>query len=167
MRLQRVGRLTRGAIVSVVLVGLGACGFQLRGTVELPPQLARTYISTDDRQSLFFRKLRRSLMNNGSEVVESPVDATAVLYIQDDDTGQRVLSVSARNVPREYEVFYRIQFSVEAGAETLIPVQDQTLVRDYTYDETQVLAKAREEEQLREAIADDLVRVVLFQLAAL
>ena len=160
-------RIARGTLAIGVLAGLAACGFQLRGQVDLPPQLARTYISTDDRQSLFFRKLQSSLRSNGSEVVDSPVDATAVLYIQDDDTGQRVLSVSARNVPREYEVFYRVQFSVEAGTQTLIPAQEQTLVRDYTYDETQVLAKAREEEQLREAIADDLVRVVLFQLAAL
>ena len=146
---------------------MSACGFQLRGQAELPPEMARTYISTDDRQSIFYRKLRRSLQMNGVDVVESPVDSTAVLNILDDDTGRRVLSVSARNIPREYEVYYRILFSVQAGDRTMISPQEQALVRDYTYDETLVLGKAREEEQLREAIADDLVRVVMFQLAAL
>lgn len=157
-------RLSFGMLILSLSVG---CGFQLRGQVELPQKLARTYISADDRQSIFFRKLRESLIVNGTDVVDSPIDATAVLNVLDDDTGRRVLSVSARNIPREYEVYYRIQFSVQAGPETLIPFQEQTLVRDYTYDETQVLGKAREEELLRDAIADDLVRVVLFQLAAL
>lgn len=146
---------------------IGACGFQLRGRSELPTEMARTFLAAEDRQSLFHRKLRRALAANGVEIVDSPVDATAVLRILEDETGQRVLSVSARNVPREYEVFYRIRFSVEAGETTLISPQDQALVRDYTYDETQVLGKAREEELLRDAIADDLVRVVMFQLAAI
>lgn len=129
--------------------------------------MARTYISTEDRQSLFSRKLRASLRNNGIDVVESPVDATAVLNIIDDDTGRRVLAVSARNVPREFEVYYRVRFSLEGDNGVLLAPREQVLVRDYTYDETIVLGKAREEEQLREAIADDLVRAVLFQLAAL
>jgi outer membrane lipopolysaccharide assembly protein LptE/RlpB len=45
--------------------------------------------------------------------------------------------------------------------------QELTLTRDYTYDSTLVLGKAREEELLREAIVKDLVRVVLRQIARL
>ena len=166
----RTHRLARGAgrscaVAALVLVA--GCGFQLRGQATLPPEMARTYISTEDRQSLFSRKLRASLRNNGIDVVESPVDATAVLNIIDDDTGRRVLAVSARNVPREFEVYYRVRFSLEGDNGVLLAPREQVLVRDYTYDETIVLGKAREEEQLREAIADDLVRAVLFQLAAL
>lgn len=155
------------AVVASLAALLSACDFHMRGREPLPPQMARTYLSADDRQSLFYRKLARTLADNGVQVVDSPVDATAVITVQDDDTGQRVLSVSARNVPREYEVYYRIRFSVEAGQEVLIPLQEQSLIRDYTYDETRVLGKAREEGLLRDAIADDLVRLVMFQLAAL
>lgn len=154
-------------LAASVLIALQACGFQLRGQVDLPASLERTYISSNDRQSPFYRKLEDSLTASGVRVVDSPVDATAVLNIAVDQMGQRVLSVSARNVPREYEVFYRIRFSVESGENVLIEPQDQALVRDYTWDETRVLGKTREEELLHDAIADDLVRVVLFQLAAL
>ncbi|MFQ5983858.1 MAG: LPS assembly lipoprotein LptE, partial [Woeseiaceae bacterium] len=86
---------------------------------------------------------------------------------QDDYTDHRVLSVSARNLPREYEVYYTIDYSVESGDETIMEPQSLTLTRDYTYDETLVLGKAREEELLREAIVDDLVRIVLKQLSSL
>ena len=45
--------------------------------------------------------------------------------------------------------------------------QTLTLTRDYTYDSTLVLGKAREEELLRDAIVDDLVRIVLKQISTL
>lgn len=157
----------RRALILVWALAVAGCGFQMRGQTSLPAEMERTYISTADRQSIFYRKLQSGLRMNGVEVVDSPVEATAVLNVLADDTGQRVLSVSARNVPREYEVYYRIRFSVEAGERMLIEAQEQALIRDYTYDETVVIAKAREERLLREAIADDLVRFVMFQLDAL
>ncbi|MCH6549403.1 MAG: hypothetical protein IH812_06205 [Proteobacteria bacterium] len=129
--------------------------------------MSRTYISADDRYSQFYRKLRDELRNAGVQLVDSPAQSSAVFSILADETDQRVLSVSARNVPREYEVFYTIYYSVESGENTIIPPQTLTRTRDYTYDETLVLGKAREEEMLREAIVDDLVQVVLKQLSSL
>lgn len=87
--------------------------------------------------------------------------------IESDETGQRVLSVSARNVPREFEVFYTVTYAVDAGGSSLMNTRRQTLTRDYTWDENLVLGKEREERMLREAIADDLVRIVLIQLSGL
>jgi LPS-assembly lipoprotein len=84
---------------------LAACGFQLRAAPDIPAEMSRTYISADDKFSLFYRKLRRELKNAGVQLVDSPAEASAVFSILTDKTDQRVLSVSARNVPREFEVF--------------------------------------------------------------
>ena len=75
--------------------------------------------------------------------------------------------MSARNVPTEYEVYYTIEYGLYGGEKNLLEVQMLTLTRDYTYDSTLVLGKAREEELLREAIVNDLVRVVLKQISTL
>jgi len=128
--------------------------------------MSRTYIAANDRYSQFYRKLRDELRNAGVQLVDSPVESSAVFSILADETDRRVLSVSARNVPREYEVYYTIRYSVESGNDTIMVPQSVTLTGDYTYDETLVLGKAREEELLREAIVDDLVRVVLRQLSS-
>lgn len=144
---------------------VAGCGFQLRGATAVPPQMSRTYIETGDRHSLFYRRMRDGLRNAGVEIVESPVDATATFSVLSDDTGQRVLSVSARNVPTEYEVYYTIVYRVTTERETLLPTRAQTLTRDYTWDESKVLGKEREEQLLRDAIVEDLVRVILIQLA--
>jgi LPS-assembly lipoprotein len=162
------GRGPGGLLLLAALATLlGGCGFQLRGNPVVPPEMARTYIATDDRYSLFYRTFRRQLESAGAEIVDSPGNATAEFAILSDDTDQRVLSVSARNVPTEFEVYYTVYYTVRSGEKTLLEPQLQTLTRDYTYDETRVLGKAREEELLRQAIVDDLVRLVLIQVSSI
>ena len=139
----------------------------MQGALDVPPAMQRTYIATEDEYSVFYRELRRQLEQNGVEVLSSPLDATATLSIHIDLTDQRVLSVSARNVPTEYEVFYSIEYSVESGEDVLQSRQFLNLTRDYTYDETLVLGKAHEEQLMREAIAKDLVRIILKQIDSL
>ena len=86
----------------------------MRGATDVPTDMQRTYIATQDRHSQFYQALRVELNASGVEVVESPADATAIFTIHTDITRQRVLSVSARNVPTEYEVFYTVSYSVES-----------------------------------------------------
>lgn len=139
----------------------------MRGATSVPQEMARTYILADDQRSLFYRRLRDSLQGAGVDVVDSLDEATATFLIISDIPGQRVLSVSARNVPREFEVFYTVFYSVETEETTLLEPRAQTLTRDYTWDETQVLGKEKEEQLLREAIVADLVRIVLIQLSSI
>jgi LPS-assembly lipoprotein len=139
----------------------------MQGALTTPAEMQRTYISTGDRYSLFYRELRQQLQAAGVNVVETQADSTATFLILYDETDQRVLSVSARNVPTEFEVYYTIQYAIDAGPSGLMPTQELTLTRDYTYDSTLVLGKAREEELLRDAIVQDLVRIVLKQISTL
>ena len=127
--------------------------------------MERTYIATNDRYSPFLREFEARLRAADVELTDSAADATAIFTISFDDTSQRVLSVSARNVPTEYEVYYTLTYSLETGTTNLITQQTLTLTRDYTYDSTLVLGKAREEELLREAIVQDLVRIVMKQIS--
>lgn len=139
----------------------------MRGAATVPPEMSRTYIETSDPHSLFYRRIRDSFNSAGVEVVDSPVDANAVFFIVSDITGQRVLSVSARNVPTEYEVYYTVAYGLSTVDKDLLTTRTQTLTRDYTWDETLVLGKEKEEQVLREAIVDDLVRVILIQLSGI
>lgn len=129
--------------------------------------MQRTYLETSDRLSPFYRELRAQMISAGVSLVDSPAQATATFSITFDETDQRVLSVSARNVPTEYEVFYTIEYGLTIAATVMMEPQTLTLTRDYTYDSTLVLGKQREEELLREAIVRDLVRTVLKQISAL
>ena len=139
----------------------------MQGAFVAPDSMEKIYIAADNKYSIFYRELRKQLLSAGVELSEFPVADSAVFNISFDETSQRVLSVSARNVPTEYEVFYTITYSINSGQNEILPNQTLTLTRNYTYDSTLVLGKAREEELLRNAIVKDLVRIVLKQISTL
>jgi LPS-assembly lipoprotein len=144
-----------------------SCGWRLQGTTQLPELLATAYVDTKDPYTDFNRALRESLVASGASLVTDRSLATAIVRIRRDVSGQRVLSVSARNTPEEYEVYYNVEYSVEGGGRELIAPDALELTRDYSYDETAVLAKQREQLVLREALARDLAGLIVRRLAAL
>jgi LPS-assembly lipoprotein len=148
-------------------LSLSACGWRLQGTSKLSATMTLTYVDAGDRYTEFNRALRDRLRASGAKVTDRASDATAVVKIIKDQSGQRVLSVSARNTPEEYEVFYAVEYSVTSGGTELIAPQKLELTRDYSYDTTAVLAKQREQAVLREALAQDLAGLVLRRLASL
>jgi LPS-assembly lipoprotein len=160
-------RSVRASLVLALLLGVAGCGFHLQGGGALPTAMMRTFVATRDPHSEFAVSLTEVLRQRGAEVLATPEVGAAVLDIGSDDTGQRVLSVSSRNIPREYEVYYTVTFSLTVGTESLILSESLVATRAYTYDETQVLAKEAEEQILREALADDLARRVLQRIQTL
>lgn len=160
----------RGGILTLIIalaVALGACGFRLQGSAGLPALAAAPYIEAPDPYSDFYQALTATLTRSGANPVAAREDASALLIVRQDETGQRVLSVSARNVPTEYEVFYTVSFELRRGEEVLIPLQTITLTQDYIFDVTNVLAKSLEEENLREALARDIAQMITRRLASL
>jgi LPS-assembly lipoprotein len=143
------------------------CGFQLAGSGALPVAMQTTYLDSDERHSEFYDSLVDVLRQRGLRLVDSGAEAAARLTISEDLSGQRVLSVSARNIPREYEIYYAVTFTLEAEGRALIEDEPLLARRNYTYDETQVLAKEREESLLRRALAEDLARQVIRRIEAI
>jgi LPS-assembly lipoprotein len=133
----------------------------------MSPVMKVTYVDATDQRTDFLRGLRRALEASGTEIAPTRTAATAVLHVERDETGQRVLSVSARNTPTEYAIFYTVTYAVTADGAEVLPPQTLTLTRDYSFDEEELLAKQHEEEILREALARDLVALVMRRLASL
>jgi LPS-assembly lipoprotein len=146
---------------------LSACGFQLQGRAALPPQLAVTYVAADDPQSDFVQGLRKSLLAAGVRLAPQAATASAQVHVLSDALTRDTLSVSSRNLPREYQLTYTVRFSVSAGDRELLAAQEISASRDMTFDERTLLAKENEEAVLREALARDLVDRVMRQLASL
>lgn len=145
-----------------------ACGFHLEGSTALPRSIALVRIETSDTESDFYFGLRKALIAAGTRIDESGHDDSAtVIHVLNDVTTQRILTVSALNVPTEYELSYQLKFSVNSQGRDLIPPETHTLVRDYNFSENELLAKERETKILSEALAHDLVSVVMRRLSSL
>ena len=154
------------SLVAVLVLSLAGCGFRFRGAPEFPPQMAVICIDATDRYSPFYRQLVTVLRQSEVKLTDDPAEARTIIKVLTDDTGRRLLAVTGRNVPAEYEVYYRVRFAVDVDGIEVVPVEQLALTRDFAYDETQVLGKSREEESIREAIASDLVGIVTRRLAA-
>jgi LPS-assembly lipoprotein len=146
---------------------MSACGFHLQGHKPLPAALHVTYVQAADRQSDFVQDLRKELLTSGAQLTKQSEGATAVVRILTDNFQRRVVSVSATDQPAEFEITYTVRFSVTVADKEVLAPQEVSAVRDYTFDETILLAKENEEAILREALARDLADVVMRRLANL
>jgi len=153
--------------LAAFLLLLAGCGFHLQGRQPLPAEFAYTYVDTKDEQTDFVQDLRKALLASKVNVIPTKGSASAIIVVHDDELTERILSISARNIPTEYELTYRVKFSVTAGDKTLIDDEEISATRDISFDESQLLAKEREQEILRAALARDLVALVMRRLAAL
>lgn len=162
-------RVSRAAVpVVLALSGLfTACGFHLQGRQPLPAAFQYTYIDTRDEQTDFVQDLRKALIASNVNVIRTKGSSGATITVHADELAERILSVSARNIPTEYELTYKVEFSVTSGGATLIDHEEISATRDISFDETQLLAKEREQEILREGLARDLVGLVMRRIAAL
>jgi LPS-assembly lipoprotein len=153
---------------ALMLALLAGCGFRLQGAAEaLPEDLGRVYISTRDDLTPFAVELRRGLDRNGVSMAPSAGEADAVIRVRVDRPTRRVLAVSARNTPTEFELQYVVEYSVDRGGEEALPAQRLELTRNFSFDQGELLAKGHEEDILREAMARDLADLVLRRLATL
>ena len=164
-----MSRLRRASLSAVVLVAalLGGCGFHLQGRAPLPQVVRSPYLEAPDRQSDFVQYLRHALVSNGAQLTPQKEKASAVVSILRDNVSRRVLSVSATNQPNQYEVTYTVGFSVSAAGKELLPPQEVSATRTYSFDERILLAKNHEEEILRQDMARDLADMVMRRLASL
>jgi LPS-assembly lipoprotein len=158
---------SRVLALTATLLLLAGCGFHLQGRLPLPAALTTTRVIADDDQTDFVQGLRRALISSGSRLTDESASATGIVRIHRDEVTQKILSVSATNVPREYEVTYTVEFSVEGTSGELLPSQKVSVTRDYSFDETKLLAKENEEAILREGMARDLVAIVMRRLSAI
>jgi len=162
----RPRRNARPLLPVTLALALSGCGFHLAGSGTLPGAMQTTYLESSEPRSEFSRSLRDELRRRGLQLADSAAAAGARLIISEDTSGQSVLSVSSRNIPREYEVYYAVTFELLAEGRTLVESESLVARRNYTFDETQVLGKEREASQLRQALAEDLARQVIRRIEA-
>ena len=150
-----------------LLASLGACGFRLAGSDPLPGILARPYLSVKDPYTDFAREFEHQLKGAGALVQDMRARSTATIGVTKDLVEQRTLSVSARNIPTEYELTYTVTFSVQGPDKELLAPQTISLSQDYSFEEDELLAKEHEADILRRQMARDLVAIAMRRLTSL
>lgn len=154
----------RNLLLAFGLLALTACGFQLRGYADLGFKT----IYLPDRNSVLVKDLRRQMRSSGVEIVSSPQEAEMLLEIMSEKTDKQILSLSGGGKVREYELLYTVTYRWrEASSELWGSAQTIEQRRDYSYDDTQLLAKEGEEARLYNDMRSDSAREIMRRLSAL
>jgi len=155
------------ALLAAAGAALAACGFHLAGGAPLPAVLARPYLIFTDPYTDFAREFERELKVAGAVVQPLAKGASATVEVSRDSVEQRVLSVSARNIPTEYLLVYTVTYAVHGPQGDLLAPQTISLTQDYSFSEQAVLAKEHEADMLRQQMARDLVAIAMRRIASL
>ncbi len=155
-----------GTLLSLLVV-LSACGFRLRGEVELPLALQDTYIESKAPFTGMARALRMQLERSGANVLETKEHASAILTVVNERSENRVLSVGSRGKATEYELFDEVTFSLSDGSgKVLMPPQTVRVTRDLVFDPNELLGKLSEAENIHKQMRENLARQVLLRIDA-
>lgn len=147
-----------------VLILLNACGFHLQSKPELPPEMQRTRLEIQGPYTQFARRLETHLEQSGIDIVTAP-DGAAILEVPVNATRKEIQSIGDNARVREFLVRHTVQFRLlDSKGVELIPLQTFEQSRVYSFNEQDILAAEREDEFLRDDLADTLARMVVRRL---
>jgi len=164
--LYRIGSRLRLTVAALLMSALTACGFQMRGTTELP--FDSIYIGIPDN-TLFGAEIRRSIraVSPGTVQAAAPEDAQVRLQNLGLTRDRREVSLSPQGRVEEYELsltfIYRL---IDRDGRVLIPDTTLTVARDLPYDAQVVQAKQGEMEMLYQTMQRSLVDRIIRRLTA-
>ncbi len=162
-------KLHRLVVIAIFTLAVSACGFHLREEVRLPAGMQHLAIQGVDSLSPLGRDLRKALIRSGAQVVDAGSDAqAALLRISSNSIRTNVLSVGGNARANEYTIRYHVEFDVvDASGTQLLPVQTIELSRDFTFDASQALGIAAEQDLLTNELQRDMVQSILRKLETL
>ncbi len=155
-------------LVSLLLLSLESCGFRLRGSTTIDLQMPVTAIKNVGVSNAMVSELRRMLRSAGTEVVDDVAQAEVLISFGKENQSRRVLSVGTSGKVQEYELHYTVGFDVKnISGEELMAWQTINRIRDYSFDETDVLAKSLEENLIYKDMRRDAINEILRRLQRL
>jgi LPS-assembly lipoprotein len=151
-------------LLVLVIALLAGCGFQLRGTANLPFD---TMVVPGAGGGIALDLKRNIQSGTNTKVVDDLKDAQAVLQFTEEVRTKEILSLTAAGRVREFRLLYRVGFRVHDGkGGEFLPTNTILLTRDVTFNDAEILAKEAEEQLLYRDMQFDMVQQVMRRLEA-
>lgn len=162
------GFLIRPVAMAAFVLLIAGCGFQLRGAPPVSPALQPLAVDCADNVPGQLCDSVRDQLELGRIELKSAEEADYVLRIGNFRQQRRASAITLRAAAAEYTLRHTVDIEVlTADNIPLIEPTDLNSSETYRYDESNVLAKQREEEALREQLHDRLAQQIIFRLAPL
>lgn len=166
-----VNSFTRNTGVAVfaitLMLLLHACGFQLRGAVNLSQDMSPVYVEKNGIFDLA-REIRDVLTSNGIKTVDNAGKSKSQLILLNESKTRRVLSVDGDGRAREYLLIYTVNFEIKrklSADEKTESKQDMvSMSRALLFEPDAVLAAVNESEIIYKDMRRETARLILLKL---
>lgn len=153
----------RGLALAAALV-LAGCGFQLRGSAEVPFQSVHVSGATG---GIALDLKRQIEAGTNAKVLDNPKEADAILYFDQEARDKEILSLSGTGRVREFRLIYRVTFRMTDGkGGEYVPRSTITITRDVPFNDAELLARETEEQLLFRDMQSDMVQQIMRRIAA-
>ncbi len=153
-------------IYPLLLLFVSACGYHLRGEINVPANLQSVYLQGASPQ--LRKALRNALVSSNVSLVDAITQADVVVQVDKEHMDNRVLSLSTTGRANEYELAYSLQYRLlDKSGKSLAKPQTIRINKDYYNNQQTVLAKNNEEQVIRKEIYRQAVRALFTRYHAL
>lgn len=165
MSVNSLRRTILGLIAAAPLSGLIACGYRLRGMVDLPFKVIA--ITGNPSPPLRADLQTAILTGTDAKVALNPKDADLILEITNDVNGREILAYNSNGQVSAYRLNIRVGFRAfdMAGAE-VVPEAEIYMTRDMDFSVSTVLATDVQIQQFLSLMRRDLAIQILRRVAA-
>lgn len=155
-------------LTAVMAALIAGCGFQLRGAPPVSSALEPLSVDCSSQVPDTLCRSLREQLNLGNVRLAPVSEADYILRLRNFERDRRASAITAQAAAAEYTLRHSVDLEVVSSDRVpMVGTTRLTTSESYRYDETNVLARQREEEALRQQMDDRLAQQVIFRLAPL
>jgi LPS-assembly lipoprotein len=159
-------RLRWLVLMLVILSLVTACGFHLRGAVDIPPNLSPVFVEAPGNSAVGVA-LKDRFQVSGVQQTTSAKDARALVRILSESRRSRVGALDSNGKVIATELFLNLRFDARAATgKTLVEPQALEMSRTFENADVEVLGKQLEAEILYAEMTEDMTTQILAMLRA-
>lgn len=155
-------------LLVMCLILIAGCGFKLRGASPVPQALQPLAVDCQGGIPLELCNAVLDQLELGEVNVVDENEAAYRLVLRDFNQQRRASAITQQAAAAEYDL--RQSVRVDVVSTDQVPLVTNAQIRSsetYRYDEDNVLAKQREEREIRESLYGRLAQQIIFRLAPL
>ena len=165
MSANHIRRVLLGLMITAPLSGLMACGYRMRGMVDLPFKA----IAITGNPSPPLRADLQTAILTGTDVkvAINPKDADLILDVSNEINGREILAYNSNGQVSAYRLTIRVTFKAyDIAGGDIVPESEIYMTRDMDFSNTTVLATDAQQQQFLTLMRKDLAVQILRRISA-
>jgi LPS-assembly lipoprotein len=165
MSVNHIRRALVGLVLTAPLSGLIACGYRMRGMVDLP--FKAMAITGNPSPPLRADLQTAILTGTDAKVAINPKDADLILDVSNEINGREILAYNSNGQISAYRLTIRVIFrAYDIAGGDIVPESEIYMTRDMDFSNTTVLATDVQQQQFLTLMRKDLAVQILRRIAA-